>query len=136
MLGLLLCETSLNTYGSLTPPWERASTWRALLWDFSALKGMGTLGPDCWGWAGARVLETTVTAACPWPVCLLVTFPFEKTPDPEAGQNLQPTPNPRTPRNASRLASLGTPLVSQAPLVCGLLSYKAEEVSALLWSPC
>lgn len=134
MLALLLCETSLNTYGSLTPLWERASTWRALLWDFSALKGMGTLGPDCWGWAGARVLETTVTAACPWPVCLLVTFPFEKTPDPEAGQNLQPTPHPQKCLQAS--LSRDSPLVSQAPLVCRLPSYKAEEVSALLWSPC
>ena len=82
---------------------------------------MGILGPDCSGWAGARVLETTVTAACPWPVCLLVTFPVEKTSDPEAGQRLAahpPTPAPL--EMPPGYLSQDSPLVGQAPLVCGL----------------
>ena len=83
------------------------------------------------------MLETTVTAACPWPICLIVTFPVEKTPDPEAGQRLAaPTPTPAPQKCLQASLSQDSFLVSLAPLVCGLPSYKAEEVSALLWSPC
>lgn len=74
-----------------------------------------------------------MTAACPWPVCLLVTFPFEKTPVLRLGKTCSP---PHTPRNASRLASLGTLPGQSGTIGLQAPSYKAEEVSALLWSPC
>lgn len=83
------------------------------------------------------MLETTVTAACPWPICLVVTSPVEKLQILRLGKDLQPPPQPLHPQKCLQASlSQDSPLVSQAPLVCGLPSYKAEEVSALLWSPC
>lgn len=74
VLALLLCETSQHLRVPDSTVEER--TWRALLWDFSALKGMGTLGPDCWGWAGARVLETHCDCSLPLACMSSSHFPF------------------------------------------------------------